>query len=67
MFIELTKDVVKYEPVIIKVDKIVSVEMDYDGDKQIRLIVTTQGTYKVKESFTDIKELLIKAESIMYE
>lgn len=62
MFIELTKDVVKYEPVMIKVNQIISIELKYDGDDQIRVIETTKGTYNVTESYAKIKELLLEAE-----
>ena len=57
MFIELTKDRIKYELVLIRIDQIVSIEMDYEGEEQVRIIETTKGTY---ESYAKIKELLLE-------
>ncbi|WP_163581127.1 hypothetical protein [Gracilibacillus saliphilus] len=60
MFLELTIDNVKFEPILIKIDQIISIERDYDGEEQIRVIETTKGTYRVKESYAKIKELLME-------
>jgi len=60
MFIELTKDTVKFEHVLIKIDQIVSIEMHNEGEEQVRIIDTIKGTYRVKESYAKIKDLLLE-------